>query len=238
MRMLLIRHGEPDYSIDSLTEKGWREAELLSQRLAREQIDDFYVSPLGRAQDTLRPTLQKLNRTAETLPWLREFRGVIYGPEGRRIPWNLAPQYWTKQPVLFDRDRWTEDPLMATGDSAQVFEETREGLDALLLRYGLTRDGMIFRCRENPNRTIALVCHFAISMAILSCLTGAPLPVLWHGFCTAPTSVTELLTEERIPGEIWWRVTAVSDTSHLYAAGEPISPAGLFYPARGSKVMK
>ena len=29
MKILIIRHGDPDYSIDSLTEKGWREAELL-----------------------------------------------------------------------------------------------------------------------------------------------------------------------------------------------------------------
>lgn len=52
MKILIIRHGEPDYSIDSLTEKGWREAELLSRRLAPFNIRDFYVSPLGRAQDT------------------------------------------------------------------------------------------------------------------------------------------------------------------------------------------
>ena len=53
MKILIIRHGEPDYSIDSLTEKGWREAELLSRRLAPLGIRDFYVSPLGRAQDKL-----------------------------------------------------------------------------------------------------------------------------------------------------------------------------------------
>ena len=70
MKILIIRHGEPDYSIDSLTEKGWREAELLSRRLAPLGIRDFYVSPLGRAQDTARPTLEKTGKKAETLPWL------------------------------------------------------------------------------------------------------------------------------------------------------------------------
>ena len=30
MKIIFIRHGEPNYEIDSLTEKGWREAELLS----------------------------------------------------------------------------------------------------------------------------------------------------------------------------------------------------------------
>ena len=44
MKLLLIRHGEPDYSIDSLTEKGWKEAELLSEKLCKMKIDEFYVS--------------------------------------------------------------------------------------------------------------------------------------------------------------------------------------------------
>ena len=35
MKLIIIRHGDPDYSIDSLTEKGWREAELLSERISR-----------------------------------------------------------------------------------------------------------------------------------------------------------------------------------------------------------
>ena len=30
MNIYIIRHAEPDYEHDSLTEKGWREAELLS----------------------------------------------------------------------------------------------------------------------------------------------------------------------------------------------------------------
>ena len=29
MKLLFIRHGDPDYEKDSLTEKGWHEAELL-----------------------------------------------------------------------------------------------------------------------------------------------------------------------------------------------------------------
>ena len=27
MRLLIVRHGDPDYSIDSLTVKGWKEEE-------------------------------------------------------------------------------------------------------------------------------------------------------------------------------------------------------------------
>ncbi len=34
MKILIIRHAEPGYATDSLTEKGQVEAELLSRRLA------------------------------------------------------------------------------------------------------------------------------------------------------------------------------------------------------------
>ena len=35
MRIIFIRHGDPDYEKDSLTEKGWREAALLAERVSR-----------------------------------------------------------------------------------------------------------------------------------------------------------------------------------------------------------
>ena len=33
MRILVIRHGDPDYAHDSLTEKGFREVNLLAEKL-------------------------------------------------------------------------------------------------------------------------------------------------------------------------------------------------------------
>ena len=56
MRIFIIRHGDPYYPTDSLTDKGRREAELLGRRLAGEHITHAYVSPLGRAKLTAAPT--------------------------------------------------------------------------------------------------------------------------------------------------------------------------------------
>ena len=55
MKLLIVRHGDPDYSIDSLTETGWIEAELLSDRLCKLDVKAFYCSPKGRARDTAKP---------------------------------------------------------------------------------------------------------------------------------------------------------------------------------------
>ncbi len=97
MKLLIVRHGDPDYTIDSLTEKGWREAEFLSERLTKLEIRDFYVSPLGRAKDTASPTLKKMNRTATECDWLREFDVLIDRPalhlkERKNLLPNKHPQ--------------------------------------------------------------------------------------------------------------------------------------------------
>ena len=76
------------YERDSLTEKGWREARYLSERIADLQVRDFYVSPLGRAKDTASCTLEKMGRTAVECP-------IVVGTH-RLIACAAAPV-----PVLF-----------------------------------------------------------------------------------------------------------------------------------------
>ena len=61
MKLHIIRHGDPDYDRDTLTERGWREAELLAERTGKMGISAFYVSPLGRAQP-LHGVLRRLLR--------------------------------------------------------------------------------------------------------------------------------------------------------------------------------
>ena len=230
MKILLVRHGEPDYAIDSLTEKGWREVELLADRLTRLHVDDFYVSPLGRARDTARATLKRLGRDAEVLDWLQEYRGRVLDPTNGHasIAWDFLPQYWTRCPEMWDREAWQNNPLIATGNAAEIYEESVRGLDALLARYGYHRLNGIYRADDNTDRTIVLFCHFGISMIILSHLLMIPPMLLLQGFIAAPTSITTLVTEERVKGEVVFRCAGLGDTSHLYVADEPVSHYGRY----------
>ena len=41
MRIIFVRHGDPDYANDTLTEKGWREAALLAERVSGWDVTDF-----------------------------------------------------------------------------------------------------------------------------------------------------------------------------------------------------
>lgn len=227
MKLLIVRHGDPNYEIDSLTEKGWREAKLLAERLCRLDIKKFYVSPLGRAKDTASFTLQRLNRTAEEMPWMREFDGKILRPDvqGESILWDWLPADWTGVSDYYDRDKWHGTDIMETGRTQhgnvrQEYEWVTRGLDQLLGDHGYVREKGYYRVEQGNQDTIVLFCHFGLECVLLSHLLGISPMVLWHGFCAAPTSVTTVYTEERRKGIASFRVASFGDVSHLYVAGE------------------
>ena len=86
----------------------------------------------------------------------------------------------------------------------------------------------MYRTGANSDATVVLFCHFGVAMAMVAHLTGIPFYLLLHGFIMAPSSVTTLITEERLPGQVWFRCVELGDTSHLYAGGEPISHYGRY----------
>ena len=230
MKLLLIRHGDPDYAADSLTEKGHREARLLAERMAAMDIRAYYTSPLGRARKTAEYTLQKAGRTAQVLDWAREFFDVQIddGHGGKRIAWDQLPEVWTGIPEYYDKDRWLSVPVMEEAGMPDGIEMVCSGLDGLLERHGYRREGELYRAVAPNEDTIALFCHFGVTCVMLSHLLGISPMALWHGTIAAPTSVTTLVTEERRPGIASFRMTAFGDISHLYQAKEPPSFSGRF----------
>lgn len=230
MKIIIIRHGDPDYTIDSLTEKGWKEARLLADKISKLDVAKFYVSPLGRAKDTASLTLKKMNRTAEECPWLREFHAPILDSETgeRRIPWDMLPEKWTAVPEYYDKDKWHTSAVMTEGNVIAEAQRVYDGIDEIIERHGYKREGNIYRAVK-PNRdTIVLFCHFGVECVMLGHLLGISPVVLWHGFCAAPTSVTTLISEERREGIAYFRMSSFGDTSHLYIAGEEPAFAARF----------
>lgn len=225
MKLLIIRHGDPDYENDTLTEKGRREAQLLAKRLERVNIDAYYVSPLGRAMATAEYTLKAKNAEAEICPWLREFHAPVTDEATgeSRIPWDLLPGYWTAKEDFYLRDKWHTVPIMADGNVIAEARRVYDGIDGILERHGYKREGNIYRVLRPNRETVALFCHFGVECVMLGHILGISPVVLWHGLCAAPTSVTVLTTEERREGTAYLRMNTFGDTGHLYAHGE--SPA-------------
>lgn len=230
MKLLIVRHGDPDYSIDSLTETGWKEAELLVPRLSKLDVKDFYVSPLGRAKDTASLTLKAMGREAEECLWLREFAPGVRKPYEKNVgcAWDWMPGEWTKEKRYFDREKWTDPEPFREAEVRKEWQWVADNLDALLARHGYVRQGDVYRAEQPNEDTIVFFCHFGLECVLLSHLLNISPMVLWHGTCAAPTSVTTLVTEERQEGIAYFRMSSFGDISHLYAADQEPAFAARF----------
>lgn len=221
MKLLFVRHGDPDYSIDSLTETGWKEAESLSKRLSQLDITEFYLSPLGRAQDTAKKTLQILNREGKTFDWLQEFSPRVdrYDIEGRSCAWDWLPQDWTTVPEFYSYETWANHPLMQEAHVKEEYDYVVQSFDKLLESHGYKHNGNHFEVLQENHDTLCFICHFGLTCVLISHLIHVSPMILWHNFVTAPTSVTLAISEERKKGIASFRINQWGDISHLYHDG-------------------
>lgn len=234
MKLIFIRHGDPNYEKDCLTEKGRREAEALAKRVAGWDVTAVYRSPLGRAQETASYSLKALRKEAVTLEWLKEFVIPVVDPDlgEKYVPWDFLPAYWTAEPKFYDKDHWFEAPVLQTAktDIKAYYDEVCENLDNLLSEYGYLRTNGYYQVTKHPEKEDILVffCHLGLSYVCLSHLLGISPSVLWQSFFSAPTSVTILGSEERVRDKAGFRCQVLGDTRHLADAGIEISMAGYF----------
>lgn len=220
MKLVFVRHGDPDYIHDSLTPEGRIEAEMLSERMCKMHMDEIYVSPLGRAKATAAPTLQKLNREAIEYPWLREFEAKIIRPDGpddvRLVTWDWLPADWTGHADFYDYENWSHHPILEEAHAGEEYNRVTAAFDAFLRDHGYAKEGNLFKVTKANNDTLVFFCHYGVTVVFLSYLLHISPMILWHGLVAAPTSVTTVVTEERQQGIASFRVTSYGDTSHLY----------------------
>ena len=231
MRILIVRHADPNYDIDSLTETGWKEAGLAADYLSKIDVKAFYVSPLGRAQDTAGCTLKKMGRQAETCDWLREFDAHIKRPDTPdedTICWDWLPADLEKDKQNYDSFAWTDTDIMKAGNVKEKYDKVCQGLDEVLKKHGYERDWMHYKAVKPNNDTIVFFCHFGVECVLLSHLINVSPMILWHGFCALPSSVTSVYTEERRRGIASFRINEFGSTTHLYIAGQKPSFSARF----------
>ena len=227
---MFIRHGDPDYEKDSVTEKGEREIELLADRMQREEVSAFYLSPKGRAQRTAAATLARIRRGGVTCGWLEEFVTPVRLPDTgeEHLIWDFMPSLTDRYPDLYVAGRWQEVPFIAESGVPAAYARVCEGIDGVLAAHGYRRKGMYYEAAAANRETLVFFCHFGVTGIILSHLFHlSPVALLQH-FCAAPASVTTVYTEEREQGIASFRCASYGDVSHLYIASEPPAFSGRF----------
>jgi probable phosphoglycerate mutase len=228
MRLYIIRHADPDYANNTITPAGHLEAKALSERLEAERISRIYVSPLGRAIHTMQYTADRLGLDYSVQDWVKEIGNLfVENEEGRRTAaWN-APGEAIRRDQLPTSDDWDMHPPFAGPEFRKTYEELKRNSDDFVASLGYQREDGRYRIVAGNRERIAIFCHGGFGITWLAHLLELPVSLVWSGLTLAPSSVTTVLFDERSEMYAVPRCLAIADTSHLYAAGLPIQPAGI-----------
>ena len=224
MLLFFVRHGDPIYHPDSLTEKGHRQAEALVARMRECAPQKIFSSSSVRAQMTAAPTARALGLEVECLDWCHEDRAsaqlTYTNPEGRRrwlFRWDDFRALMATAEVRQLGDKWYTHPRLAP--YAAGIERIQGEVDALMLSLGYRHDrergGYI---PESPQyERVALFAHEGFGTAFMSCLLDIPYPTYCVHFEMSHSGMTVI--DFREDGFTVPRVLQLSNDSHLFAAG-------------------
>ncbi len=231
MLLYLIRHGEPDYQTDTLTETGWLQARKLAKRLAVSGLDEIHASPMGRAQQTAQPTAELLNLPIITEPWAKELGEETYTTYPDGVPKaisRLMPEYYHQKKFvdMNTETAFAKIPGLCDSGFHARYKSIADGLDAMLAKTGYVRnDNGFYDVVKPDDRHIALFCHAAMMRVLLSHLMHIPVQLLSSSAMLHFTGITILYfdpskfrkdqTTELCPGLI-----SYGDVGHLFAEGE------------------
>ena len=228
MKIILIRHGDPNYEKDCLTELGHKQVKVAAQRLLKEGIDEVYCSPLGRARQTAQAFLDASGIDHMTiLDFMQEIRfgveGALY--DNRWNPW-LGAAALVKEGKDLQSDDWREYPVFkdnfATIDADKIAVEA----DKWLATLGYVREGQYYRCigagddveSGTPARekAIAIFCHGGSSSAFMARVLNQTFAYMCGILLRFPHTTINVLKFADKPGELVLPIIELlNDARHL-----------------------
>ncbi|MCR4879858.1 MAG: histidine phosphatase family protein [Bacilli bacterium] len=225
MKIVIIRHAEPDYENDTLTTKGFREASILGEYYKNTKKDVIYSSPLPRAKYTA----EALANGQEIIikDYLEEFWHPIHIDGKQRHNWDFLPSEIERHPELITHEFLSSD-IAQEADMKNLYDEVIKGFDETLKEHGYERVGSYYKVNKHNDDTIVFVCHLGMMSLLMSRLSGIPYTQIAQYFFVAPTGVTIYTSEEREKGIAQFRCREFGNIDHLKRKNEPYSKFGSF----------
>lgn len=218
MRIILVRHGHPDYVNDCLTELGHEQARAAAKRLSGEDISEVYSSPMGRAVKTAEYTARLFSKGVTKLDFMREIKwGTNDGNEiyADGHPWDTSI-YAMKQGFDLMSEDWTKNTPFSNNLAFAELERVANGADEWLESLGYKREGTSYRVvGDNTDRTIVLFSHGGSSSALLSHLMNLPFFYLCRVLCPDFTAITVLSLSDEFGELTFPQLELANDSRHI-----------------------
>ncbi len=218
MKIVMVRHGHPNYKDDCLTDLGWLQAEAAAIRLQGEGIEKVYSSTCGRAMETAKAFAEKSGLDIIPLEFMREIKwGSLDGNpifEGGH-PWRIA-NCAVKSSFDFLKSDWREYSGFKNSKIFSSVDHVSDCTDDWLAEFGYIRQGRFYLCKEDSFQgTIALFSHGGSGTAFLSHITGLSFGYLCYALRPDFTAIT-VLELPYYPGDLVLpRFLISNDSRHI-----------------------
>ena len=223
MLLYIVRHGDPVYETDSLTDRGKLQAEAVGKRLFDAKVDRIFSSPMGRATETAEPACQMLGLKKNIEEWACEIEDESFIPfldgKMKSIISVQNTYYLENGNIDLPYDRAYECRGINQSDMELAVKRIERKGNEFLERLGYREENGIYRILRNNDEKVALFCHAVFSYAWMSVLLHIPLHIMCSSFKNTHTGVTIVEFQNNENGITAPRCLCYSDVSHLYASG-------------------
>lgn len=223
MLLYIVRHGDPDYEKDCLTERGKLQAEAVGKRIFDAGINQIYASPMGRARETAAPACRLLGLPCQIEDWAHEVEEerLTPFPDGKLKSVSVVQNTYYREKGAIDLpyDEAFNAPGFSTSQMNNAVARIEAGGRDFLERLGYKEENGVYRILRANEDKVALFCHTVMGRAWISRLLHIPVHLMWAGFQITHTGVTVLEFKNNENGVTAPYCRCFSDMSHLYAAG-------------------
>lgn len=214
MRIIFVRHGEPDYARDCLTEEGRKQAAAAAERLIRENISEIYASPCGRASETASYTASLLGLPVTILDYMHEISWGGFRIAHNGHPWTLG-DLMLEEGFDFQKTDWRKHPYFDGNIASDYFKEISRQFDDFLAEHGYRHENRRFLCETGTDKTIALFSHGGSGACVLSHLLNLPFPYVASVMPFDFTSIIILNFAVKEGAYIFPRLELFNDSAHI-----------------------
>ncbi|MBO4216475.1 MAG: histidine phosphatase family protein [Clostridia bacterium] len=211
MTLYIIRHADPDYENNTITDFGKEEAKALAEWFKDRKIDKIYTSPLGRAIDTAKPTCEIKGLDYTILPWTEE--SMDYMLSFKFTPETDCSYSCSVKEGVHDFVDFTGTERMKTVD--KMIAES----DNFLASLGYRRKGLLYTIEDPNDDVIAVFCHGGFGSAWITHLLGCAPGMMWPGIALNTSSVTTFEFRNEEKGFTRPILHRMGEIAHIYDAG-------------------
>ncbi len=229
MRLIFVRHGEPDYDNDRLTENGRIQAQNTAARLKNEGINRIYASPMGRAVETASFTAKEYGLEIQTLDYMHEIdwgdipeteRGGDPAGSGTELeynghPWTLAHILLTEEPEYVGSPDWDKHHYFKDNKCLEYYHMISDRFDGFLKGFGYVRDNGLYIQKEKNDDTIALFAHGGSGAVMFSHVLNLPFPFVLTSMTYGVCSVSVIEFKPETGNMVIPRLKLFNDMSHI-----------------------